>query len=67
LKFWDEEEMEKTVSRANHAVSNVEGAQRRQEQKFEARNPKQFQMTKIGKIPNKLPSDSVFRIFLILF
>jgi hypothetical protein len=29
------------------------------------RNSKQFQMTKICKIPNKLPSDSVFWIFPI--
>jgi len=33
--------------------------------KFEARNPKQIQMTKMGKIPNELPSDPVFWIFLI--
>ena len=31
--------------------------------KHEIRNSKQFQMTKIGKIPNKLLSDSLFWIF----
>ena len=46
-------------------VLNVE-QNRRQEtknSKHETRNSKQFQMTKIGKILNKLPSDSVFWIF----
>jgi len=33
--------------------------------KHEIRNSKQFQMTKVCKIPNKLPSDSVFWIFPI--
>ena len=31
--------------------------------KFEARNPKQIQMIKMGKIQNKLPADSAFWIF----
>ena len=33
--------------------------------KHEIRNSKQFQMTKISKIPNNLLSDSLFWIFLV--
>jgi hypothetical protein len=33
--------------------------------KHEIRKSKQFQMTKICKIPNRLPSDSLFWIFRI--
>jgi len=40
-------------------------AQRTKNSKHEIRNPKQYQMTKIRKIQNRLPSDSVFWIFPI--
>jgi hypothetical protein len=48
------------MTRAKHALSEGEGATRTKNSKHEIRNPKQIQMTKIGKTRNKLPSDSVF-------
>jgi len=50
---------------AEKLVSRVK-MQRKRSTKHEIRNPKQFQMIKIGKIPNKIPSDSMFWIFPIL-
>jgi hypothetical protein len=50
------EEIGKSSSRAKHVLSKVEGTQRRQEQeisKHEIRNSKQFQITKICKIPRQ--------------
>jgi hypothetical protein len=47
---------------AKQALSEGEGAIKKNS-KHEIRNPKQIQMTKIDKTPNKLPSDSVFWIF----
>jgi hypothetical protein len=46
--------------------AKAQRAPRTTNSKHEIRNSKQFQMTKICKIPNKLPSDSVFWIFPIL-
>ena len=64
LKFWDEEEIGKNcVSRKDAKAPRTKNSQH--ESGPADRNSKQFQMTKIGKIPNKLPSDSVFWIFPI--
>jgi hypothetical protein len=52
------------MKKRNHSREG-EKTPRTKNSKHEIRNSKQSQMAKIGKIPNKLPSDSAFWIFPI--